>query len=1486
MAMILLFLCIMLNVVVARVHRVAITQARYNRTDWAVAHHVYFMYDSIDSLPDWEPYLVVSEWPGGEPLEIFGRVYRTVSRKNMSGFTVGIASARHSDFPAHMASIVHVQGAEYFNMIDFMRANRTYPFELGNKYDTMWILPHHAWQGEFLSERNSIPSWHRAPYVWSPHILDYRGKYRYDKGNVRNVGVYESNIGIYKTSLTPMLILNKFARENPNTLRRWEVHGLRGLKSDELTNFVSSLTDALQIPFNVSLWRAEIPKEMSTHSIGTVLSHQFTVGINNLYLEALHMNLALIHNSPFFKDCGYYYDELNVTDGVRALSNALETHDERLDEYMTKSKECLKEYDPLSSRNRIDFKILLDKWIPTSGIVKAARDMQLKSIQVMYAIEMLPMVRSWLCNTKHMAGVHARTLIILDDASYVELSGENWSVTLVPDSSVSSSQYMAYGTVRYWQLVQRRLHIFGDMLRDGQNIFIIEPDAWWSVDPSQYLSTLDADAVGFENSPGILGFGFLKLRSSEEMIRLWSKTELVVDTAMASVGPATGLVNMPAIAQEQIAFSTMMRGHNLTRHVLRQCDFPSGKWYSDSEVQKRCPNPMVIQNNYLAGFDAKVQRAKNWEHWAEKDGKCIGAEKHVDKANRVAITAHDIYDDWWAVIHHVLFMYDTIENTRDWEPLLMMDHNSSEIEVRGKKYNVVPRDTCVEVLVIGSHRTIEPTLKKCPDTHVVYFNQGPNFFIDHGSLLKNEEIYAAESVDTVWTTPQYNWQGEYVRARTGAARVAHAPYVWEPRVSKNRTGFVETWNHVNNRVGVYETNRGVYKMSLVPMMIVERAYEDVDIEYAEAFSLSQINTSVFEREFKPRLKAPWKTHNYFARLPRQWSRSQIGTVVSHTLRNGLNYLWLEAVYYGLALVHNSKFLPDGCGYYYPGENITAGAEALKRAISTHNYEEAEKQKQICLTAFSTSNIKNIDWYERLLDETQAEKRFKQMPPFNKKMKGFMFTNPPEVISMLPMPSKPGSWPSYVIIPDKAKYHDKWERMKRVLPGAIKVPAIVYSKNWTRVEKRHKLVLGHARAWKMALQNGCTNGATFFEDDMIMMYNWRGWLSRILEETDAQVVKFDALPYQEIDNEKLKTGENIALHTSPWACAGGYYLSCAMIQKAVEYVDDPKNAPDNRNVENVLQDNWALGVPVYSTTPRLGIQDWFNPKNWVYSNGGRKVFDNTRRNMAGMQRYLYLPKYGHLYKNVDREFAHLFQTKYNKPTMANILVGMLTATEQDVYFERWRAQTWPKLFANVHTYTFEKARGAIQNIPLLWPDEPHKYRSNLHLAAFQQMYEDDPNSEWYFQVDDDTIVSRPNLQDFLSMRDGYNEMIYAGSCEQTVFSEPEETVYFRRGGAGILISQALMKRLYPHIPSCRREFAHSQFGDMRVGLCIHYKLDKDVSCGTGLGKHSAEWVYGQQRHRQSGVRMITAEAKAETARFSKFFELRNVTYGEYTKYKTN
>ena len=54
-----------------------------------------------------------------------------------------------------------------------------------------------------------------------------------------------------------------------------------------------------------------------------LLSHQENLGLNYIYLEALYLKIQWVHNSPFFKDSGYYYEDKNIYQGVEKLELAL-----------------------------------------------------------------------------------------------------------------------------------------------------------------------------------------------------------------------------------------------------------------------------------------------------------------------------------------------------------------------------------------------------------------------------------------------------------------------------------------------------------------------------------------------------------------------------------------------------------------------------------------------------------------------------------------------------------------------------------------------------------------------------------------------------------------------------------------------------------------------------------------------------------------------------------------------------------------------------------------------------------------------------------------------------------------------------------------------------------------------------------------------------------------------------------------------------------
>ena len=77
-----------------------------------------------------------------------------------------------------------------------------------------------------------------------------------------------------------------------------------------------------------------------------VVSHQTLNSLNYIYLEALYLDIPLVHNSEDIKDAGYYYPGYDLTVGASQLKDALKFHDDNLDIYRLKAEKVFDRYSP------------------------------------------------------------------------------------------------------------------------------------------------------------------------------------------------------------------------------------------------------------------------------------------------------------------------------------------------------------------------------------------------------------------------------------------------------------------------------------------------------------------------------------------------------------------------------------------------------------------------------------------------------------------------------------------------------------------------------------------------------------------------------------------------------------------------------------------------------------------------------------------------------------------------------------------------------------------------------------------------------------------------------------------------------------------------------------------------------------------------------------------------------------------------------------
>ena len=82
-----------------------------------------------------------------------------------------------------------------------------------------------------------------------------------------------------------------------------------------------------------------------------ILTHQSENELNYLYLEALSLNLPLIHNSNLIKEYGYFYNTYDLNKGVNQLYNAILNHSDNLVDYEKENKDLLYKFNPKNPTN-------------------------------------------------------------------------------------------------------------------------------------------------------------------------------------------------------------------------------------------------------------------------------------------------------------------------------------------------------------------------------------------------------------------------------------------------------------------------------------------------------------------------------------------------------------------------------------------------------------------------------------------------------------------------------------------------------------------------------------------------------------------------------------------------------------------------------------------------------------------------------------------------------------------------------------------------------------------------------------------------------------------------------------------------------------------------------------------------------------------------------------------------------------------------------
>ena len=210
--------------------------------------------------------------------------------------------------------------------------------------DEVWISHHFEPTKYYYQALYNGAEVNICPFIWKPDNLmlspftrmDYN-----DLSNKKHIYIVEPNINILKTGLIPILIVNELWKRNPDSFNKVYIIGHNNYRDNEY--FQKELLPKIEV-LNGKHNKVFFCPRATVNDIfrkpGILLSHQENCGLNYIYLEALYLKIQWVHNSPFFKDVGYYYTDKNVFEGADKLEKAL-TDWEAID-----NSEIIEKYNP------------------------------------------------------------------------------------------------------------------------------------------------------------------------------------------------------------------------------------------------------------------------------------------------------------------------------------------------------------------------------------------------------------------------------------------------------------------------------------------------------------------------------------------------------------------------------------------------------------------------------------------------------------------------------------------------------------------------------------------------------------------------------------------------------------------------------------------------------------------------------------------------------------------------------------------------------------------------------------------------------------------------------------------------------------------------------------------------------------------------------------------------------------------------------------
>ena len=334
---------------------------------------------------------------------------------------------------------------------------------------------------------------------------------------------------------------------------------------------------------------------------------------------------------------------------------------------------------------------------------------------------------------------------------------------------------------------------------------------------------------------------------------------------------------------------------------------------------------------------------------------------------------------------NIIFLAEMLRKMKC-KPFLVVSHDIEKcidpprdiVILHSEEIEDLPKiDYCLQTGWLTSKKIVKQLKKDNPRCKNVHVHYGNRLLADVEQSKWENICISPDLVDEVWVSPHYEFSFSYFKTFYKTQKVFELPYIWSPQFIKchNKIWSKKGLNCYyepkgDKNIAILEPNLNMTKSCIPSIFVVE----ELTTKYENLFNQVNVycsNSLVDKRYFKSLMWCLNVTKQgkikFASRKPvAEIFSHESNVVVSHQLLNGLNYTYLEALYFNIPLVHNSEYIKDA-GYFYPGYDTILGAKALHQALTFHdqNLENYEAKSREVIDRYSPHNPLVIERYKKL-----------------------------------------------------------------------------------------------------------------------------------------------------------------------------------------------------------------------------------------------------------------------------------------------------------------------------------------------------------------------------------------------------------------------------------------------------------------------------------------------------------------------------------------